>query len=66
MLVLSRKKSEVIRIGEDIKITVVSIEQGYKVKIGIDAPQNVAVHREEVYHEIRRDGSKPSRKDQQS
>lgn len=51
MLVLSRKKDESIMIGDDICITVVSIV-GNKVRLGIDAPKNIAVHREEVYEAI--------------
>lgn len=47
MLVLSRKKGEAIVIGNDITIVVISIEGG-RVKLGIDAPQNVEVHRKEI------------------
>ena len=48
MLVLSRKKSEVIRIGDDIVITVVEV-RGDKVKLGIDAPREVSVDRLELW-----------------
>lgn len=51
MLVLTRKVDESIIIGDDIKITVVDV-RGDQVKIGIDAPRSVSVHREEVYQEI--------------
>lgn len=51
MLVLSRKQDEKIRIDDDITIMVISI-QGDKVRLGIDAPKRVAVHREEVYEAI--------------
>ena len=51
MLVLSRKPHETIRIGNDICITVISIE-GSVVKLGIAAPQPVPVHRGEVYERI--------------
>lgn len=47
MLVLSRKKDEVLLIGNDIKVTIVDVDQG-KVKVGIDAPRSLHVHREEV------------------
>ena len=47
MLVLSRKKDEKIIIGDNISIMVVEI-QGDKVRLGIDAPREVTVHREEV------------------
>lgn len=51
ILVLTRKKNEVIIIGDDVRITVVDI-RGDKVRIGIEAPRDVDVHREEVYKEI--------------
>lgn len=51
MLVLSRKKNESIVINNDIVITVVEIRSD-KVRLGIVAPKNVPVHREEVYHAI--------------
>jgi carbon storage regulator len=53
MLVLSLKKNEKIRISDDIVICVVDI-RGDKVRIGVQAPQNVPVHREEVYDAIKR------------
>jgi carbon storage regulator len=56
MLVLSRKKNESIVINNDIVITVVEI-RGDKVRLGIVAPRDVAVHREEVYEAIH--GTKP-------
>lgn len=48
MLVLSRKKNESIVIDEKIVITVVEI-RGDKVRLGIEAPRDVAIHRQEVY-----------------
>lgn len=51
MLILTRKIGESINIGTDIKITVVSIDGG-QVRLGIDAPKDVIVHREEVYKRI--------------
>lgn len=56
MLVLSRKKNESIVINNDIVITVVEV-RGDKVRLGIVAPRDVAVHREEVYEAIH--GTKP-------
>lgn len=56
MLVLSRKQDERIRIGDDITITLVDI-RGDKVRLGIDAPDSVAVHREEVWLAIKRQES---------
>ena len=52
MLVLSRKPKEVIVIGQDIKVTIISINRD-QVRIGIDAPPSVPVHRYEVYLAIR-------------
>ena len=51
MLVLTRKAGESIQIGEDIRLTILSI-QGQNVKMGILAPREVAVHREEIYEKI--------------
>jgi len=52
MLVLSRKRSETIMIGDDIEIMVVDV-QGDKVRLGITAPTRTAIHRKEVYEAIR-------------
>jgi carbon storage regulator len=51
MLILTRKPGETIRINDDISITVLSV-QGQQVKLGISAPEDVAVHREEIYRRI--------------
>lgn len=64
MLVLSRQRDETIMIGDDVEITVVDI-RGDKVRLGINAPRNIQVHRKEVYEAIRREnqqaaGLKPS------
>lgn len=53
MLVLSRKKDESILVDDKIKITVLDI-RGDKVRIGIEAPREMAVHREEVFAAIKR------------
>jgi carbon storage regulator len=53
MLVLSRKKNEAIVINDDIVITVVEI-RGDKVRLGVEAPKAVPVHRNEVYEAIQR------------
>ena len=54
MLVLSRKEGERIRIGDKITVTVLEV-RGDKVRIGIEAPENVSVHRQEVYEKIQRE-----------
>ena len=53
MLVLSRKKNESIVINDDITIVVVEI-RGDKVRLGVDAPKEIPVHRNEVYEAIKR------------
>jgi carbon storage regulator len=57
MLVLSRKADGRIMIGDDIIITVVKIERD-TVRLGIEAPRDVPVHRQEVYDAIRCDGAR--------
>ncbi|RLS56890.1 MAG: carbon storage regulator [Planctomycetota bacterium] len=54
MLVLSRKQDEKIIIGDSITLMVVAI-QGDKVRLGIEAPKDVSIHREEVYQAIQRE-----------
>jgi len=51
MLVLSRKPGESVTIGDEVRITVLSIS-GKQVRIGIEAPNDIAVHREEIYNKI--------------
>tara|TARA_Y100000310_G_C20324275_1_gene642219 strand:- start:370 stop:720 length:351 start_codon:yes stop_codon:yes gene_type:complete len=60
MLVLSRQRDESLIIGEEIVITVVDI-RGDKVRLGIDAPKEIPVHREEVYEAIQRENVKYSK-----
>ncbi len=57
MLVLSRHRDESIMIGDDVVITIVDI-RGDKVRLGIDAPQHIPVHRQEVYDAIQRENQK--------
>lgn len=57
MLVLSRHRDESIMIGDNISITIVDI-RGDKVRIGISAPANVPVHRQEVYDAIQRENAR--------
>lgn len=53
MLVLSRKQGEKIMIGDSVTLTIVSI-RGDKVRVGIEAPKHLAIHREEIYEAIQR------------
>lgn len=59
MLVLSRRLDETLIIGDDIKITVLGIS-GNQVRIGIAAPKEVSVHREEVYLRIKQESKQPA------
>ena len=54
MLVLSRQRDQTIMVGDDIEITVVDI-RGDKVRLGINAPAEIPVHRKEVYEAIKRE-----------
>ena len=54
MLVLSRKQHQSLVIGENIKITVLELK-GNQVRIGIDAPENITVHREEILNKTIKD-----------
>ncbi|HEY8463328.1 MAG TPA: carbon storage regulator CsrA [Bacillota bacterium] len=54
MLVLTRKRNESIIIGDDVKVTIVEVK-GDQVKLGITAPKQVSVHREEIYLEIQKE-----------
>jgi carbon storage regulator len=51
LLILTRKVGETVAIGDDIRISIVEIK-GTQVKLGIQAPKNVEVHREEIYLKI--------------
>lgn len=63
MLVLSRQKDESIMIGDDIEITIVDV-RGDKVRLGINAPKEVQVHRKEIYLIIQKE--KAEKKQQQA
>lgn len=56
MLVLTRKTNEAIKIGDDIEIKILSID-GDQIKLGIDAPKAIEIHRKEVYLEIQNQNS---------
>lgn len=59
MLVLSRQKDESIMIGDDVEITIVDV-RGDKVRLGINAPRNVEVHRKEIYLLIQKEKAQKS------
>lgn len=53
MLVLSRKVNQSIMVGDNVRVVVVAVDRD-QVKLGIEAPREIAVHRSEIYEEIRR------------
>lgn len=57
MLVLTRRLGESIRIGDDISIRVLDIQRG-QVRIAIDAPREIPVHREEIYQQVQEENRK--------
>ena len=54
MLIVTRRVGERIMIGSDVSVKVLAVN-GNQVRIGVDAPRNVAVHREEVYERLKRE-----------
>jgi carbon storage regulator len=56
MLILTRRVGETLMIGGDVTVTVLGVK-GSQVRIGVNAPKEVAVHREEIYERIRQDGT---------
>ena len=58
MLVLTRRIGETLIIGEDIRVTVLAVS-GHQIRLGVTAPREVPVHREEVAERIRGEGARP-------
>lgn len=54
MLILTRKIGEKVRIGDDIELVVLGVK-GNQVRLGVEAPKDVSVHREEIYQRIQKD-----------
>jgi len=63
MLILTRRVGETVMIGSDVTVTVLGVK-GNQVRIGVNAPRDVAVHREEIFERIKREqegGEQPAR-----
>ena len=58
MLILTRRSGETLMIGDEVTVTVLGVK-GNQVRVGINAPKSVAVHREEIYQRIKREQSAP-------
>ncbi len=58
MLILTRRVGETLMIGDEIEVTVLGVK-GNQVRVGVKAPKDVSVHREEIYDRIREEGDPP-------
>ena len=60
MLILTRRFGETVMIGNDVTVTVLGVK-GNQVRVGVNAPKDVAVHREEIYERIKREEDQDGR-----
>lgn len=61
MLIVTRRVGETVMIGDDITVTVLGVK-GNQARVGVNAPKEVAVHREEIYEKIKRQQGQPQSK----
>ncbi len=59
MLILTRQLGETLMIGDQVTVTVLSVK-GNQIRLGVNAPRNVPVHREEIYEKIRKENNEAS------
>lgn len=65
MLILTRRVGETLMVGDDVSITVLGVK-GNQVRIGVNAPKEIAVHREEIYERIKKERAGQSANDSDS
>jgi carbon storage regulator len=61
MLILTRRIGEVLIVGDEVKITVLGV-RGHQVRIGVDAPKHISVHRKEIYDQVSQKDNPPADK----
>jgi carbon storage regulator len=65
MLILTRRVGEAVMIGEEVTVTVLGVK-GNQVRIGVNAPKTVSVHREEIFDRIKSENSEPAERPSRS